>query len=383
MSNSQHRRAECDTRICDELLWNGYRERFNADAGLRNTLVRQAEPFLHGPGFSVTDKTVPAFSGNRHDYISLSVYDWPNPDTPDGLPWIHRDGLRNPETLKYDAPRLVEFCRAIGTLTAAAKLTGERKYAERAGFLLRRWFLDPETAMTPHLNYAQFVPGVESGSPWGLIDAHFFCRLNESVRSLEYNGCWTPEDRRALDGWMTQYLLWLAGNPLPVKEEKAFTNHGTWYDVQFVSVALLLGQEDLARRQLREKSLPRLSVQLQYDGGQPFELARTLSLSYSVFNLTAWSWLSLYARKLGLELWTTPTNDGATLEKAFRLLLPALTGKKEWIHTQIVPADKTESERLLALAALLSSSPELEEYLNGKAELPVAQRIPCMVPERK
>lgn len=365
-----------DTRICDEPLWREFQARVDADAAMRRTLSEQADAFMSGPGYSVADKTVPAFSGNRRDYISLSVYDWPNPDTPDGLPWIHRDGVRNPETLKYDAPRLVEFCRAVGTLVSAGRLTGECKYAERAGFLLRRWFLDPETAMTPHLNYAQFVPGVESGSPWGLIDAHFFCRLNESVRSLEFNRCWTENDRKAYDAWMTEYFFWLISNPLPVKEEGAPTNHGTWYDVQFVSTALLLGRVNLARRQLREKSIPRLSVQLLREGGQPFEMARTLSLSYSVFNLTAWSWLSLYARKLGIELWTTPSDDNGTLEKAFRLLLPFLTGKEKWIHTQLTPVNRAEADRLIALAARLTPGPEPKPPLS----LP---QIPCMVPEEK
>lgn len=365
-----------DTRICDESLWNEFRTRLNRDGARLDELVRLADSCLEGPGFSVTDKTIPPLSGNRHDYISFSVYDWPNPDTPDGLPWIHRDGVLNPERLNYDAPRLVNFCRAVGTLTAAARITGKRNYAKRAGFLLKRWFLDPETAMTPHLNYAQFVPGVESGSPWGLIDTHFFCRLNESVRSLEFNENWTVADRAAFDGWMTQYFLWLIGNPLPVKEEGGPTNHGTWYDAQFVSIALLLGKEDLARRQLREKSIPRLSVQLLQDGRQPFELSRTLSLGYSIFNLAAWAWLSLYARKLGIELWTTPSDDNGTLEKAFQLLLPYLTGKEKWPYTQVGPVNREEMERLFVLVNRLKPMPEWELA-------PSLSLIPCAVPEQK
>ena len=46
--------------------------------------------------FSVLDKTGCAPSGNRRDYWHPAPYWWPNPDTPDGLPYILRDGQRRP-----------------------------------------------------------------------------------------------------------------------------------------------------------------------------------------------------------------------------------------------------------------------------------------------
>ncbi len=327
--------------LCSESYWRKKRRELPPE-WLANFFA-EADRILGGPEWSVTFKTVSPLSGDPHDYVSLSKYDWPNPATPDGLPWIKRDGVTNPDCAKYDFQPLVNMCRGVGVLAAATRLSKNTAYAEKAGKLLKCWFLLPETAMTPHLNFAQFVPGRSEGSSWGLIDSHFFCELLEAAATLPFSAGWTPDDLEALRGWFLRYFLWYIGNPLPVKEEKAFTNHATWYDAQFVAIALFLGEPDLARRQLREKSIPRLSVQLQNSGLQPFEVARTLSLSYSVFNLEAWSKLAAYARNLGLELWTLPSDDHATLEQAFHRLLPCLTGEAEWEFLQIGPAPRFPS----------------------------------------
>ena len=43
----------------------------------------------------------------------------------------------------------------------------------RSGLDLRVFFLDPETAMNPHLNYGQAIPGRCEGRGIGLIDTRF------------------------------------------------------------------------------------------------------------------------------------------------------------------------------------------------------------------
>ena len=321
--------------LCNEEYWT--RKRKDLPPEYQKELFAEADRILEEPELSVTFKTVPPLSGNPHDYVSLSRYDWPNPDTPDGLPWIKRDGVTNPDYAKYDFFPLVKMCRNTGILTAAARLSGKTAYAEKAGKFLKCWFLHPETAMTPHLNFAQFVPGRPEGSSWGLIDSHFFCELLEAAAALPFTSEWTPADRDALKHWFTDYFFWYISNPLPIKEEKVFSNHATWYDAQFVAIAMFLEQPDLARRHLREKTIPRLSIQFLYNGLQPFEITRTLSLSYSVFNLEGWSKLAAYARKLDMELWQLPNEEQATLQQAFHLLLPYLTGKAKWEFLQIKP----------------------------------------------
>lgn len=56
------------------------------------------------PTLKVTDIPPLRPSGNIHDYASVSRYRWANPDTPDGLPWVRRDGELNPDTKNPHLP---------------------------------------------------------------------------------------------------------------------------------------------------------------------------------------------------------------------------------------------------------------------------------------
>ena len=57
-----------------------------------------------GP-FSVMDKKLTPPSGDKHDYMSLGPYWWPDPKKPDGLPYIRHDGRVNPEARNNDTDR--------------------------------------------------------------------------------------------------------------------------------------------------------------------------------------------------------------------------------------------------------------------------------------
>src|SRR5207302_773663 len=77
-------------------------------------------------------------SGDKHDYVSMGPYWWPNPAKRGGLPYVRRDGERNPEMRDdYDAPRLAATTGAVTTLGLAYYFTDDEKYARRAALLLR------------------------------------------------------------------------------------------------------------------------------------------------------------------------------------------------------------------------------------------------------
>src|SRR5687768_4150728 len=84
-----------------------------------------------GP-FSVVDTDFVPPSGDKHDYMSLSPYWWPDPSKPDGKPYLRKDGEFNPERDKYDLPRMEAMADAVGSLALAYYFTGEEKYADKA-----------------------------------------------------------------------------------------------------------------------------------------------------------------------------------------------------------------------------------------------------------
>ena len=58
-------------------------------------LKSDAEKLLDVQPVSVMMKEKAPASGNKHDYMSLARYFWPDPAKPDGLPYITRDGESN------------------------------------------------------------------------------------------------------------------------------------------------------------------------------------------------------------------------------------------------------------------------------------------------
>jgi hypothetical protein len=53
----------------------------------------------------------------------MAPYYWPNPNTKDGLPYIVKDGERNPELNNYDAPKLTELVNRMKILALAFYIT--------------------------------------------------------------------------------------------------------------------------------------------------------------------------------------------------------------------------------------------------------------------
>ncbi|HXB92380.1 MAG TPA: alginate lyase family protein, partial [Puia sp.] len=64
-------------------------------------LLRDADKLLNFAPVSVMQKAAFPPSGDKHDYMSIAPYFWPDSSKPNGLPYINRDGVVNPEVRKY------------------------------------------------------------------------------------------------------------------------------------------------------------------------------------------------------------------------------------------------------------------------------------------
>src|SRR3954451_3823856 len=103
-------------------------------------LAKDADKALASPMYSVVNKPYSPPSGDKHDYMSLSPYWWPDPTKPDGKPYIRKDGQVNPEREKTDQPTLDRMTEAVQNLSLAYSSTGDELYAKKSPELIRVWF---------------------------------------------------------------------------------------------------------------------------------------------------------------------------------------------------------------------------------------------------
>ena len=189
-------------------------------------LRSEAESALQRGPYSVMDKTTTAPSGDPHDYWHPAPFWWPNPEKPNGLPYVNRDKNRVPGTALYE-PGSEQYDRSSAQrlfddttiLALAGHVTATQKYAEHASHLIRRWFIDPKTRMNPHLRYAQVRRGHnnDEGIGQGIIefkDLYFFL---DAVRLLERSTSFGGEDRKGFTDWLRSYFCGFLQSPRPVR----------------------------------------------------------------------------------------------------------------------------------------------------------------------
>lgn len=299
-------------------------------------LENDARRALQQQPISVVTKAITPPSGDKHDYLSQAPYFWPNPDKPDGLPYIRRDGERNPELDKITDHRTLDQMEvAVRALSLAYYFQDNEEYAAKATALLRAWFLDPATRMNPNLEYAQFIPGVNTGRGIGLIETRGLADIVDAIGLLAGSKSWTATDQSGLEAWFGRFLRWMQESRNGREEHAAKNNHGTFYDVQAISFALFVRRNDLAKQIAEAAKEKRFAPQIEPDGRQPLELARTKSWSYSTMNLDGLMLLARLAENVGVDLWVYETKDGRGIRRALEFLHPYAVEDRKWTYQQI------------------------------------------------
>ena len=115
--------------------------------------------------------------------------------------------------------------------------------------------------------------------------------------------------------------------------------------MQLLSILVYLNKIEEVKNYLSTTTKARIFSQIEPDGSQPLELARTKSFSYSVMNLHGFLELASIGQKVSVDLWNLSSKDGRSIKKGYEFMLPYLTKNKEWQYKQI--KDKKPSEEKL------------------------------------
>jgi hypothetical protein len=188
--------------------------------------------------------------------------------------------------------------------------------------------------MNPNLDFAQAIRAVNQGRGAGVLDGRVFIRSLQGMDFLAQTGVWDAKDQTAVRHWFEDYLHWLIHSRNAEDEKDSGNNHASWWTAQVAAVSGYVEnktEQQMALNYYREHIFP----QTRRNGSTPREEARTRALSYSAFNLEAYSVICRMAQVRGTDLWNVRAKSGATIATVIDSLEPFFSDPKKWSKEQI------------------------------------------------
>jgi hypothetical protein len=297
----------------------------------RARVLAAADKYLNEQPRTVTADRSPRSAGGVHDFHSEGDYWWPDPANPDGA-YIQKDGQTNPDNFVAHRHSMVRMSRQVATLTAAWRMTSDRKYADHAIKHLLAWFVDEPTRMNPNLQYAQAIHGRTTGRGIGIIDTLHLVEPARAARLLQQANLLKGDDLARVRRWFHDYTTWMATSKNGTDEMNAENNHGTCWVMQVAAFASFTGDEEMlamCRQRYKQVLLPN---QMAPDGSFPRELKRTKPYGYSLFNADAMAAVCWILSTPTDDLFKYETSDGKSMCKGVAWIAPFIADKSKWPH---------------------------------------------------
>jgi hypothetical protein len=272
-------------------LTSSAESKFDVAAFDRTRVLRIAAKYLADSPTTVTSAQSKRSAGGPHDFFSEGDYWWPDPNNPDG-PYIQRDGMTNPDNFVEHRKALMKLSVQAPALTAAWKLTHDRRYSDHAATHIRAWFVNENTRMNPNLQYAQAIHGKTTGRGTGVIDTIHLVEVARAIPFLAESGSLSPADFDGARKWFAEYANWMTTSKNGIEERDTKNNHATCWLMQVAAFAQLTGDRELLAYAADRFTNVILPGQIQPDGSQPLEITRTKPYGYCLFNLEALTTLS-------------------------------------------------------------------------------------------
>lgn len=304
----------------------------------------------------------------------IGPYWWPDPEKEDGLPYIRRDGVINPEYYENtDNDPLQKMSQDAKTCAIAYALTKNEEYAAHATAVLETFFVNEATRMNPNLQFGQGIPGITAGRCFGIIETFCFSGLVEALPHLRGSESYTQNFDTIILEWFTQYHDWLTSHPLGIEEGTRHNNHSVTYDVQCLSIAQFIGRDDWAENWLEQRSTQRIEHQIEEDGSMPLELARTRSWDYTTMNTQHFFELAMIAERYGIDFYSIPDAESPRLKSTTDFALPYVDKPESWDYQQIKKWKPSKLRLALTIANSKYEDPKYTSEIErlGWQQLPV------------
>ncbi|KAJ7032159.1 chondroitin AC/alginate lyase [Mycena alexandri] len=362
--------------------------KFPADlAGAEATIVSWADQMSSFGPWTVTKKPILPPSGDNHDYMSWAPYHWPDcsnvhnttvldlSDTWTKCDYVVRDGEVNPDrNVIQDFQSFFNLSDAVlyNSIAATLQNSPSSVYSQNVVRFITTWFLDPDTAMNPNLDYSQMDggPNGQTGTFTGMLDLRGFAKIASGILILRAteNADWTPALDTQFVAWCNKYISWLETAQIAHAAATAANNHGTIFVSQLAAVKLIANDTAGAVNWTQNYFTGTFQGQLTENGEQPLEAARSAPWHYRNFNLAGMitnARLLKYANPTS-QPWNA-TAKGATIQTALDFLMT--------IHPSKTGETNTTAEIYPSIAAVASvygdSDGKYIKYMNA-AKFPYA-----------
>ncbi len=322
------------------------------------------------PPVALTDVQPPPGRGTHNDYHSDADYWWPSPS---GGQFKRRDGESYPDAFIAHRAVIWELKWRVSTLAFyyAPGTATEGPLVEQ----LDRFFVDPQSRMTPHFRYSQAIGGRNTGRSQGLIDGLHLCETAVCIWRLRTIA---PGVRvfRAAAQWCGQFLDYLLTDPWALRESERENNHASAYWLMVASMCIAAGREAPALAAARWFVDVLLGQQMDDRGFFRAELARSKPLAYSVFQLATVVHLAHVLGLLGLRVWHEQSSRGRCLTHACDALLRYFTSG-QWEHGRDVSEHDEwwQQHPWLRVAARGLDRPDLLDVFHALPTRPITREF--------
>jgi len=262
--------------------------------------------------------------------------------------YVSRDGKFNPDGRAVnDVGNFQSLSDMVFYNSLAFALTGNasNRYSQSAVKYIQTWFLDPDTKMNPNLNYAQMNRGPtgQTGTHTGILDLKGMAKITTGILIFRKKGCtdWTSDIDNQMVAWTKEYIQWLETAPISLEEEAATNNHGSFWYNQVAALKLLVDDTPGALNVTNTYFNAQYKSQIEANGEQPLEAARTRPYHYHAYNLAAMivnARIQAYAGDK--TVWNKTTNQGSTIKTAldFAMTLNSATSGETNYTAELYPS---------------------------------------------
>jgi Alginate lyase len=367
-------------------------------------ILAAAQRYLTVAPTPIPSLVCPRSPGSGHDYYSEAEGGAEGGKAPAEAFTAHRDAV-------------LGLGLQVGALAAGQLITGDARFGEHAALLLRVWFVDAATRMSPRMDYGQVVIGAVKEQPTmrdnvamgttvdanarlggsfeGILETLPLVEVAQAVPFLVASGALGEGDAKGVLGWFKEYLRWLteaqdSGARLAALARDRKDHHGTSWLLQVSAYSLLTApenggpkNEDKSMTELRHRfRTVTLRAQITAEGKFPRELSTDAPYRNSLFNLDMLAGICLLLSTRFESVWEYALEDGPGMRAAIAYHFPFIGDRAKWpyradaAHFNELPS-RRES---LLLAAHVYQRPEYAALWKTLAPDPASAEVLRTIP---